>query len=297
MDLDAFLVAVYVVVDDWWKAQHPHERRGRGRRTTLTPSELLCLAMIGHWSRWPTESAYWRFVERHWRTAFPRLCSRPSFNRQVRALEPSLKALQRDLALQLADPKDAYRVLDTTLIPVLHRTRAADHGWFAGQARFGWCAAKSEWVYGFKVGLVITPAGVITSFLLSAANDPEREVGDALLVADGFPCYLGDKGFSGEQWEAHWRDDYGISLVAPPKQSDKRAWTHGALRWSAGKRQVVEQVIGQVREQFGLADTGAHTLSGLLGRLAAKMALSTCCQVLNQQQGRPLRHFADLLVA
>jgi hypothetical protein len=297
MDLDSFLLAVYVHVDDWWKAHHPAGARRPGRPTRLSPSEVLTLALVGQWPCWRSEAAFWRCVERRWRAAFPRLCSRSRFNRQVRALEPAQRALQRDLAGPLLDPHAAYRVLDTTLIPVLHRARAGHHGWFAGQASFGWCAAKNDWVYGFKVGLAVTAEGVLTAFLLAGAADPERQVGDALIVGDGFGCYLGDKGFSGAAWEQHWWDDYGTLVVAPPRRRDRRAWTRAGLRWSSGKRQIVEQTIEQLRDWFGLAATGAHTLSGLLARLAAKVASMTCCQVLNHELGRPLRHFADLVIA
>jgi len=40
----------------------------------------------------------------------------------------------------------------------------------------------------------------------------------------------------------------------------------------------------------------AKTLGGLLARLAAKVAAYTCGQLLNAQLGRPLRHFASLLI-
>jgi len=297
MDLDSFLVAVYVHVDDWWKAHHPVGPRRPGRPTRLSASEVLTLALVGQWPCWRSEAAFWRLVEFRWRSAFPRLCTRTRFNRRVRALEPALRALQRELVRPLLDPQTAYRVVDTTLIPVVHHARASDHGWFVGQASFGWCAAKGDWVYGFKVGLAVTPEGVITAFLLAGAHDPEREVGDALILADGFDCYLGDKGFSGATWEQHWLTDYAAVLLAPPKRSDRRTWPPETLRWTSRKRQIVEQAIEQVRDWFGLAATGAHTLSGLLARLAAKVASMTCCQVLNQELGRPLRHFAGLVIA
>src|SRR5947209_8269622 len=116
MDLDSFLLAVSVHVEDWWKAHHPVGPRRPGRPTRLCPSEVLTLALVEQWPCWRSEAAFWRYVEFRWRSAFPRLCSRTRFNRQVRALEPALRALQRDLAQPLLDPQTAYRVLDTTLI-------------------------------------------------------------------------------------------------------------------------------------------------------------------------------------
>jgi Transposase DDE domain len=64
----------------------------------------------------------------------------------------------------------------------------------------------------------------------------------------------------------------------------------------SGKRQVIEGVIGQLKDFFGLERHRSKTLGGLLTRLAAKIAAYTRGQRLNDQLGRPLRHLADLLI-
>jgi hypothetical protein len=65
---------------------------------------------------------------------------------------------------------------------------------------------------------------------------------------------------------------------------------------SLGKRQIIEGVICQLKEFFGLERHRAKTLGGLLTRLAAKVAAYTCGQRINDFLGRPLRHLAELLV-
>jgi hypothetical protein len=65
---------------------------------------------------------------------------------------------------------------------------------------------------------------------------------------------------------------------------------------SLGKRQIIEGVICQLKEFFGLERHRAKTLGGLLTRLAAKVAAYTYGQRINDFLGRPLRHLADLLV-
>ena len=82
----------------------------------------------------------------------------------MRALEPELRALQGDVAQTLTDPAAVYRVVDTTLIPAVVRVRACRKGLFAGQASFGRCRSKTEWIYGFKVALVVDPQGVVRAF-------------------------------------------------------------------------------------------------------------------------------------
>jgi len=296
MDLDSFLVSLYVLVDDWWKGDRSSEPPKTGRPALLTDSEVLSLAILAQWPRFRSERDFWRFAWAHLRGYFPDLCSQSQFNRRARALEPEMRSVQRAFARELAEPSAVYRVLDTTLVPVMVRVRACRKGLFAGQASFGRSASRTEWVYGFKVALVVDPEGVVSAFGLAPAASDERPIGEALLAEDRHDAYLADKGFSALDWERHWLEVYGALVAATPKNNDRRAWSKADRRWASGKRQIIEGVIGQLKDFFGLERHRAKTLSGLLMRLAAKVAAYTCGQRLNDRLGRPLRHLADLLI-
>jgi hypothetical protein len=214
----------------------------------------------------------------------------------VRALEPELRALQRAFARGLARPSAVYRVLDTTLLPAMVRVRASRKGLFCGQASFGRSASKTEWVYGFKVALVVDPEGVVSAFGLAPAASDERPIGEALIAEDLHDAYLADKGFTGIEWERRWLEVYGALVAATPYDDSRRAWSQADRRWASGKRQIIEGVIGQLKDFFSLERHRAKTLGGLLTRLAAKVAAYTCAQRINYSLDRPLRHLADLLV-
>lgn len=207
-----------------------------------------------------------------------------------------MRSLQLHLAGVLTEESAVYHVLDTTLIPAIVRVRACRNGLFAGEATFGRCASKTEWVYGFKVGLSITPEGVITAFCLAEASADERPIAEILIREDRHTAYLADKGFSSVDWERRWLAEYGALVAATPTNSSKRAWPKSARMWASGKRQIIEGVINQLKDLFFLERHRAKTLEGLLARLSAKIAAYTCGQYLNFQLGRPLRHLADLLV-
>jgi hypothetical protein len=227
---------------------------------------------------------------------FPYTPAQSQFNRRVRALEEEIRALHHHLSKKLLKPSTVYHVLDTTLIPAVVRVRACRKGLFAGQATFGRSASKTEWVYGFKVALSVSPEGVIVAFGLAQASSDERPIGEFLISEDRYEAFLADKGFTGVEWEKHWLELYGALVAATPKDNSKRAWPETDRRWASGKRQIIEGVIGQLKDFFALERHRAKTLQGLLTRLAAKIAAYTCGQHLNVQLGRPLRHLADLLV-
>ena len=296
MDLDSFLVSLYVTVDEWWRANHASTPRRPGRPALLADSEVLTLAILAQWPRFRSERDFWRFADVHLRPYFPSLCTQSQFNRRVRALEPELRALQRAFAKDLSDPSAVYRVLDTTLIPAIVRVRASRKRLFCGQATFGRSASKTEWIYGFKVALVVDPDGVVTAFGLAEASSDERPIGEALVARDRHEAYLADKGFTGLGWERRWLEVYGALVAATPYDDSRRAWPKKERRWASGKRQIIEGVICQLKDFFSLERHRAKTLGGLLARLAAKIAAYTCAQRINDSLGRPLRHLADLLI-
>ncbi len=296
MDLDSFLVSLYVLIDDWWKANRSSAPREAGRPASLSESEVLTLAILAQWPRFRSERDFWRFASWHLRGYFPNLVSQSQLNRRVRALEPEMRALQRYLAQTLLQPSAVYHIVDTTLIPVMVRVRACRGGLFAGQATFGRCRSKTEWVYGFKVALCVSPEGVICAFGLAEAAADERPIGDFLVAQDRYDAYLADKGFSSVASERYCLEEYAAPVVATPQKSSRRAWPEVACRWVAGKRQIVEGVVWQLKDLFGLERHRAKTLGGLLTRLAAKVTAYICGQVLKARLGRSLCHLAGLWI-
>src|ERR671913_890622 len=115
MDLDSFLVSLYVLVDDWWKLKCSSEPPKTGRPALLTDPEVLTLAILAQWPRFRSERDFCRFAQAHLRSYFPNLCSQSQLNRLIRALEPEMRLLQSSFAEDLTEPSALYRVMDTTL--------------------------------------------------------------------------------------------------------------------------------------------------------------------------------------
>jgi len=95
MDLDSFLLSLYVLVDDWWHEHHPSSVRKNkpGRPALLSDPEIITLAILAQWPRFRSERDFWRFASAHLRPYFPKLCTQGQFNRRVRALQSPSCAL------------------------------------------------------------------------------------------------------------------------------------------------------------------------------------------------------------
>ncbi len=73
VDVDTFLTTLYVMVDDFCHSHPPNDRRG-GPEASLTPSEVVTLAIFSRWNRFSSERNFYRYARRHLRDAFPTLC-------------------------------------------------------------------------------------------------------------------------------------------------------------------------------------------------------------------------------
>ena len=65
MDLDSFLVLLYVLVDDWWKLHRSSESPKIGRPALLSDPEVLTLVILAQWPRFRSERDFWRFASSH----------------------------------------------------------------------------------------------------------------------------------------------------------------------------------------------------------------------------------------
>jgi hypothetical protein len=256
MDLDSFLVSLYVLVDDWWQEHQPSSPPKPGRPALLSDPEVITLAILAQWPRFRSERDFWRFASAHLRPYFPNLCTQGQFNRRVRALELELRALQQAFAKDLSKPSAVYGVLDTTLVPAVVRVRASRKGLFAGQASFGRSASKkTEWVYGFKVALVVDPEGVVSAYhALAPAACDQRPIGEALVASDRHEAYLADKGFTGVQWERRWLEEYGALVALHPEERLPPGLVEGGS--AMGSRQAPDHRGGDLPAQ-GLLRPGA----------------------------------------
>jgi hypothetical protein len=165
-----------------------------GRKANLTDAEVLTIEVFGEMFGHHTDAAIWRYTDAYWRNWFPNLSSYSAFSKQSANLV-GLKNLVFD---HLFASKEAVHITDGVPIPICHNARSSRCKSFAGEASFGYCAAKKEHYYGFKGNVVIDQDQRIVAFTLAAANIDERSVIDnlrgkisGLLIGDQFFKNLG----------------------------------------------------------------------------------------------------------
>src|SRR3982750_2279567 len=131
VDVDTFLTALYVMVDDFCQSRQP--KRQPGPEHSLSESEVLTLAIFARWSRFTSERDFYRYATGHLREAFPTLPDRSQFNRSVRSCTEIIAEVALHLAQVLEARESPYEALDSSAMPVREAKRRGA-GWLAGRA-------------------------------------------------------------------------------------------------------------------------------------------------------------------
>ena len=228
VDVDTFLTILYVMVDDFCQSR-PQKEQHPGPDASLSPSEVITLAIFARWSRFSSERDFYRYASARLIGAFPSLPDRSQFNRLVRH---SLGLIE-EIALHLADMMETqrcpYQALDSSAMPVRDAKRRGE-GWLAGRADIGWSNSLG-WYEGFRLLVATDPTGVVTGFGFCAASVADQQVAESffavrhrpnprlLSVGSAFSgAYVADKGFEGEDNHRRWLDRYGVRIIHPPKR-------------------------------------------------------------------------------
>lgn len=338
MDLDTFLTTLYVLVDDWYRSQiQDRMQRRRGGKQRMSDSEVLTVALAGQWRvgvPWQSERGVVRYMQTHGRGWFPTMLGRSAFNERVRQLWQALLQLQQIVAEELGAAEAVYACVDCEPLPSCSLAQAARHAshWLSYSC-LGFGGNQGGWFYGEQMLAVVTPTGIVTGWLLGAADVDDRWLLEALLsarvgraqlqtpphrrkdaYADRFNLpvghhirglaavgrfahhpYLADRGFNGARWQQQWHDHYQAMVITVPPDNVAQPWPSPWKRWLASHRQIVDTVFARLEETFALKRLNAHSYWGQLSRIAAKLAAYNIGIFLNRLLGRPDGALATLI--
>jgi hypothetical protein len=127
--VDTFLTALYVIVDNFCQSLTQKERPP-GPDASLSPSEVVTLAIFARWGRFASERDFYRYADAYLRNAFPTLPDRSQFNRLVRLRLELIEDTALHLATLLGARRCPYEALDSSAMPVRDaRSEGAKDGW------------------------------------------------------------------------------------------------------------------------------------------------------------------------
>ena len=159
-DLEALVVAAYVFADEYPVPARP------GPAARIADAELVALAVCQAAMGISSDRQFLGLVGYRLPGWFPHLPSQSQYNRRLRGLTGLLTVVQQRLARLLDAGGAAARRRDVDRGRQLRRLRARSE--FAGTAAYGYCAAKSEWVWGVRLVAARRPARAAARLHLGA---------------------------------------------------------------------------------------------------------------------------------
>ncbi len=282
--LEEAVTVLFCLVDDAYTVLNPRCDRYESLKR-LSDSEVLTLTLFQQLRGVESERSFLRDAERFFAHLFPGVVGLhpSSLHRRVRKLRRFLEPLRRTVLRELAGDPETL-VVDSTLLPVLHPRQVKQSAGFDGA---GWARWGSFAIYGVKLHLLCATNRVPLSYELTAANTADvllvRELlAGAELKEDGVARRLvGDlayrSGALGEELAEH-----GVLLAV--ERADRRP----------AIRQMAEVCFAVLKRTFGMGETLATTLTGLVTRIAAKLTAYTYGLYINRRLGRPQGRVKEL---
>lgn len=253
-----------------------------------TDQELIALAAAQAVLGISSERRFLGMVGRLLPGWFPELPGQSQFNRRLRRLTPQMTTVQMRLAELVAEGQ--VRLVDGTLISCANYPGCASKSHFAGDAAYGYCASKSQFLWGMRLVLFCDPKGVPTGYdLVGPKTGEERECALRLAAGQSGATLFADGGFWGREYRASM-EALGIELVTPDKH--RLGERPPAEVAKARIRLVIESVFSTLKRQMGLEAHLAKTRGGLIQRIAQRLLALTLAIYVNTLIGRAPRALA-----
>lgn len=263
---DTYIVTVYVVIDAMLQALNYQE----DCRSEITAAEVLTVAVVSA-----------RYFQNHHERA---LCvmirlgdipvfSVSRFNRRLHALSDWLCGMVQLVGELFTQTSETF-ILDSMPVPVCKRVRASRSKKVRGKAYCGYCAAKREKFFGWRLHLVCTTEGIPIAFDLRPASEQDlTPLHELLFVLPSGATVFADKGYISTQDAASLLNNTGVRLVTQRRKNmTPNAWADDYDLRLYRKR--IETVYSQM-EAMGVQRLHARTHLGLeLKTLASVLALA-----------------------
>jgi hypothetical protein len=279
--LETLVIAAYVFADS---LSIPRS----GPAGKATDSELIALSVAQAVLGISSDRQFLGMVRRLLPGWFGDLPGQSQFNRRLRRLTPQMTTVQMMLAELVAEGR--VRLVDGTLISCANYPGCASRSHFGGDASYGYCASKSQFLWGMRLVLICDPKGVPVGYdLVGPKTGEERECALRLAAGQTGALLFADGGFWGREYRASM-EALDIELVTPDKHRlGERPPSEVA---KARIRLVIESVFSTLKRQMRLEMHLAKTAAGLAQRIAQRLLALTLGVYVNTLLGRPPRALA-----
>lgn len=280
--LEDALTILFCLVDDAYPNLNP-KGESYASLKRLSDSEVITLALVQQLRGVESCRSFLRDAERFFSELFPGVVGLypSSLHRRIRKLGRFLEPLRRTMVGELVGEPETLLV-DSTLIEILHPRQVKQSAGMEGAAWVRWGTFS---LYGIKLHLLCATNRVPISYEITSANVADLLLTEELLAEANLIGEVGRKLYGDLAYHSGALKEelagWGVLLVT--ERADQR-----------GVRQQIEIAFACLKRVFGLGQTLATTLTGIVIRLVTKIAAYTFGFYVNRMLGRPQGKIKEL---
>lgn len=195
--------------------------------------------------------------------------SHSRFNRRLHALRDWMEFFPEYLGEIFS--KNTIYIIDSMPIPVCHRARAKRCTKVRGNYFNGWCSAKQERYFGWKLHLIYDIHGIPMRFMVLPARPHDITAVNGLAGTMPFGAIiLGDRGYICEKTKHQLDANCGVQLIAR-QRANMIPNTPAELQLLRMHRKRIETFNSQL-EKMGITRLHARNTDGVMLKLCASLS-------------------------
>lgn len=266
-------------------------------RPKVPDLQIVAIAIVAEMLSIDSENLLYAKLKTEHPDFFTQLPDRSNYNRRKRAMRNYIDQVTIKLG-DAIDKGEKVHIIDSMPVPVCRYARAKRLKIMKDQPDLmpnrGRNHIDKTAYFGFKFHVILSKSGVVKNYILAPAK--EHDVTKLMDLSSSLPnkyTVLGDKGYISNSIQYELFVEKHIRVFTPVRKNMK-----AETEWTSkmGKdRKRIETFFSQLCDQMMFKRNYAKTVVGLLGRIAAKIAASTCLQFINFNNGKPLNRLKHAL--
>jgi hypothetical protein len=254
------IVEVYCLIDNFVKKIQAIEGKKKvGRKSVLTESDFITLAVIRQNYGIKTIKQFYDFVKDRMQSEFPQIPSYQQFNSGMINAFPYVCSIVWILSKINKNRTTNYHIVDSTPLPVCNNQRRFAAKIFRGAASSG--KNLDGWFWGFKLHLIINDNMQIESIRITGGSTSDINALDEAFTKKISGFLVGDKGYLSKK-KAATLAKRGITLITKPRKNMKQYPTTSTQRYLLSQRQKIEGVFGSLKHRLLLISRVARSPQG-----------------------------------
>ena len=264
------IIELYCIIDDLVKSvERNFEKNYRGRKNKLSKSELITIALIGHFDLIETDKKLYEYINNHLQNEFKRIPCYEQFTRGIRSISKYLD-LMIDVVSQMNITKDDdFYIVDSTSLPVSEYDVYECPKWALDQAKKG--KNIFGYYFGFKLHLIISRSMGVVSCMFTPANVHDiKALKSNSFIENIKGILVGDKGYVCPKQLLNQLKKSGLELIFKQREN-MDPYLNKVYKFYLQQRQVIEGVFSYLKNRLKAIHSFARSCESFLAHV--KVAL------------------------